>query len=189
MSKYQPLADYLSELSVDRVGLSFAEIERVLGEPLPLSARNHAAWWANSRTADSHTWAHLWIGEGWEVDSLSLPNSNVEFRRFQYFDVESKEAIEGYEFDRKILSRHRNAGLVRQRKELDKYECKACGFSLNILGKWIIEVHHLYPFRVTGETITTINDLVSLCPTCHRISHTKNLPYTVNEIKTIVGSL
>ena len=69
-SKYEPLAKHLESLRKNEVRLSFDEIEDILGEELPNSARVHHAWWANSRTDDSHTWAHLWLQTGWERLSL-----------------------------------------------------------------------------------------------------------------------
>lgn len=187
MSKYLPLSIFLSEQKAGFIALTFSEIESILNNNLPVSAYKHLAWWANSRTNDSHTWAHLWIEAGWEVTSLSLSEKNVKFSKFKSFDLESTEAIEGYELDRVILSKKRNAGLTKQRKELDNYTCKVCGFHKQVNGKWVIEVHHLLPLSITGEKVTSINDLISLCPTCHRVSHTKNPPYKVKEIKQLLG--
>jgi predicted HNH restriction endonuclease len=107
----------------------------------------------------------------------------VTFRRVTFFDIESNEAREGYEIDRSILTRARNASLASQRKDLDNYTCQACGFRLEINACFVVEVHHCDPLSVTGETDTTIEQLVSLCPTCHRIAHLRSTPYTVEEIK------
>jgi predicted HNH restriction endonuclease len=186
MSKYLPLSVFLLKQKNSPLTLSFLEIEKILNDDLPASAYGHSAWWANSRTSDSHTWAHLWIEAGWEVSSLNLVENNVEFTRFESFDIESPQALEGYGLDRIILSKKRNAQLSRKRKINDNYTCQACGFSKEINGKWIIEVHHLNPISITGETITSINDLISLCPTCHRVSHTKIPPYSIKEIKNIL---
>jgi hypothetical protein len=81
VSKYQPLADYLSGLQQDHVQMSFAQIERVAKLTLPKAAYDHSAWWANSRTRDSHGWAHLWLQAGWESCKLDLPHRLIEFRR------------------------------------------------------------------------------------------------------------
>ncbi|MGJ0223511.1 HNH endonuclease, partial [Streptococcus pyogenes] len=81
MSKYQPLADHLSGLQQDQVRLTFGEIERLAKLTLPKAAYNHSAWWANSRTRDSHGWAHLWLQAGWESCNLDLEHRTVEFRR------------------------------------------------------------------------------------------------------------
>lgn len=80
MSKYTPLADYLRAQSQGSVKLTFDQIDSLVNG-LPLSARNHDAWWANSRTEDSHTWAHLWIAAGWECESIDRANETAVFRR------------------------------------------------------------------------------------------------------------
>jgi HNH endonuclease len=79
--QYKSLADYLSHSVPDHVRLTFHEVEQILGFSLPDSARKYSAWWSNSRTKDSHTWAHLWLDAGWEKESLNLAEKWVTFRR------------------------------------------------------------------------------------------------------------
>jgi len=81
MSKYQPLADHLAGLTQNQVQMTFGEIERLAKLTLPKTAYQHHAWWANSRTRDSHGWAHLWLQAGWESCNLDLERRTVEFRR------------------------------------------------------------------------------------------------------------
>ena len=185
MSKYAPLADYLKRQRRDRVRLSFSKIEEIIDDSLPQSALTYVAWWANSRTADTHTWAHLWIRAGWERAEFNLAEKWVAFRRTEFFELDSPKAREGYEVDRKILSRARNSAIAEARRKLDDYTCQACNFRLEVGGRFVIEVHHVDPLAVAGETTTTIKDLVSLCPTCHRIAHMKSLPYGLAEIQKI----
>jgi hypothetical protein len=59
-SRYDGLRTYLSGRSEPQVRLSFAEIERIIGQPLPSSARRHRAWWANERSG-SHAHARSWL--------------------------------------------------------------------------------------------------------------------------------
>ncbi|MBA2409237.1 MAG: hypothetical protein H0V62_05530 [Gammaproteobacteria bacterium] len=62
------------------------------------------------------------------------------------FDLEDAGAIEGYEFDRLIISRKRDLRTINQRKEMDGYTCQACGFCLQMAnGRYVIECHHLNP--------------------------------------------
>ena len=58
--------------------LPFAEIEEIIGKPLPPSAHKHPAWWANDSTG-SHTHARAWMRAGWKVDHIDLANEYVEF--------------------------------------------------------------------------------------------------------------
>lgn len=81
MSKYKPLADYLGGLAQDHVQMTFGEIERTAKLTLPKAAYTYPAWWANSRTRDSHGWAHLWLQAGWESCNLDLSRRMIEFHR------------------------------------------------------------------------------------------------------------
>ncbi|NSW53481.1 MAG: hypothetical protein HPY85_13330 [Anaerolineae bacterium] len=80
MNKYSPLEKYLYYLKrYDTViNLPFAEIEEIIGKPLPPSAHKHPAWWANDSTG-SHTHARAWMRAGWKVDHIDLANEYVEF--------------------------------------------------------------------------------------------------------------
>lgn len=81
MSKYLPLAHYLAGLKQDHIRLSFGEIEQLAKLTLPRTAYTNGAWWANSRTRDSHGWAHLWLRAGWESCNLDIKRRTIEFRR------------------------------------------------------------------------------------------------------------
>jgi len=102
--------------------------------------------------------------------------------------LDSESAQEGYLQDRTLLSRKRDQKLVKQRKKMDNYQCQSCDFLLIIEGKSIIECHHLFPLNF-GERDTKIEDLVCLCPTCHRIAHLRKNPLNLEEIKSYVNKL
>ena len=60
--EYQSLYVYLRDRYADRVVLSFADIEALLGFPLPAPARAQAGWWADPDahghdSAQSGAWA------------------------------------------------------------------------------------------------------------------------------------
>ena len=188
MTKHGEIAEYLASLDQPSVTLTFDEIEQLLGHPLPPSARNHNAWWSNP-TNDSHRWARAWVVAGWRTERVNLSDNAIHFRRTEptaYHGIESGAAIEGHARDRTILSRTRNANLAAQCKNRDDNTCVACGFKLEIGGKFVIECHHLNPLSVTDETETVLDDLASLCPTCHMIAHMRSpLPYSIASIKSI----
>lgn len=100
-------------------------------------------------------------------------------------DNEDINALEGQISESKVLGRKRNRAVVDQRKIIDHYTCQACNFCIQVNGRYVIECHHKFPLR--GETITSSDDLVCLCPTCHRIAHRKAEPYTATEIKSILA--
>jgi hypothetical protein len=75
-SKYEVLTTFLVERSEPVVEVTFAELDRMVGG-LPTSARNHAAWWANSRTGQPH--ARYWL----DAKRRATPDFNGERVRFE----------------------------------------------------------------------------------------------------------
>ena len=63
-SKYAPLTAYLAALPADEVRLALAEIETIIGAPLPVSARG-SAFWTNRPTR--LFMAQPWVQAGWRV--------------------------------------------------------------------------------------------------------------------------
>lgn len=90
MSKYAPLVVHLRAQQGSSVTMTFQQIDHLVGG-LPRSARNHEAWWANSRTEDSHTWAHQWLAAGWERGALDLVNGVVTFDRVSPAPEQSRQ--------------------------------------------------------------------------------------------------
>lgn len=80
MSKYDPLSVRLADHAGPEWRASFAEIEAVLGFPLPRSARTSKAWWHNTG-AQPHQRA--WTGGGWEVADVDPAQGQATFRRAQ----------------------------------------------------------------------------------------------------------
>ncbi len=76
MGKYDPLRDYLAGRSGDEARMTFTEVEQLVG-PLPDSARNHRAWWAN----DNKVEALAWRAAGWHVASVNQTSGQVVFAR------------------------------------------------------------------------------------------------------------
>lgn len=112
----------------------------------------------------------------------SFKESKVTIRK----QVDDMSALEGMLVENKGLRRKRNAQLADERKKKDDYTCQACGFRLQINGKYVIDCHHKNPLSENEPTVTDLDELVSLCPRCHRIAHTINPPLDVVEIKEIV---
>ena len=89
--KYDPLAEYLATLPGDEVCFTFAEIEAILGAPLPDTAWRRSVWWANSARPD-HPQARAWLASGWAV-SADMSNDTVTFYRR---DPDAPPARRGY---------------------------------------------------------------------------------------------
>ena len=75
MSKYQYLTLHLATLNSDVWETTFGEVERVLGIPLPESARKHRPWWANQ----GHAQSAAWLGAGYKTANVDLANEKVTF--------------------------------------------------------------------------------------------------------------
>jgi len=114
---------------------------------------------------------------------------NLKKEKTEEFNLDDVAAEEGYKEDKSYLTSKRNSGIVKKRKQLDNYTCQVCGFHLVINGKHIIECHHLNPIGTGEIRITNIEDLISLCPTCHRIAHLRKPAYKLNELKKIMNKL
>jgi hypothetical protein len=69
MSKYKALSDRLRGHAGEEWRATFAEIEEVLGFPLPKGARTGKAWWT------SGTW------DGWQAHEVDHGSGAVTFRR------------------------------------------------------------------------------------------------------------
>ncbi|HEY0013458.1 MAG TPA: hypothetical protein VGB79_11490 [Allosphingosinicella sp.] len=80
MSKYEPLAQALRRHRDHMWIAGFDEVERILGFPLPASARNYREWWANQRSG-GHSQTKGWQDAGWQVWKVDLAGEQVTFRR------------------------------------------------------------------------------------------------------------
>jgi hypothetical protein len=72
-----PLASWLEGAS-SPVTLSFQELEHIIGQAFPPSARRHRAWWANS---PSRTLARQWLAAGWRAEQVDLAGERVRLAR------------------------------------------------------------------------------------------------------------
>ncbi len=78
MTVYAPMMEFLTAQKADRVRLDFHKVEGILGRPLPKSAGDYQAWWAND---PSHSQAKAWLEAGWQTANLNLSGRTVEFVR------------------------------------------------------------------------------------------------------------
>jgi len=78
MSKYNPLSARLAGHAGPEWRASFAELEEVLGFPLPKGARAGKAWWKNDPAAPH---ARAWTEGGWEAGDVDQAAGVVTFRK------------------------------------------------------------------------------------------------------------
>lgn len=77
MSKYEPLYQHLRASEGASLEFGFADIEEILGFPLPASARRYPAWWSNSDR--SHVQAEAWLRAGYETAEVDVQGERLRF--------------------------------------------------------------------------------------------------------------
>lgn len=79
-SKYEPLHLHLKNRGASPIVMSLMEIEQVLGDRLPTSAREHRAWWSNESTGTRHVQSKAWMNAGYRAE-LAPDRRSVTFIR------------------------------------------------------------------------------------------------------------
>jgi hypothetical protein len=79
-SRYRAIADYLSRETGASVMFTFADIEAIIGERLPLGATINTTWW----TSSARLHVRLWQEFGWRA----LP---IHARRMVRFTHDAEE--------------------------------------------------------------------------------------------------
>lgn len=108
-------------------------------------------------------------------------------------DIHSVEGSEGRQRLILHLQRERNRSIVRKKKQsASSLDCEVCGFSFReVYGdsfRDYCEAHHLVALSdLERSTKTRIADLAILCANCHRVVHLRNPPYTLDEVRRMIG--
>lgn len=76
--KYKPLNELLSSADDDHIRMTFADLETLLGDELPDSARSDQSWWGD---APGNYHAEAWVEPGRRVDEVDLVGERVAFGR------------------------------------------------------------------------------------------------------------
>lgn len=80
MSKYEPMGKYLYKTGQERVVLTFAEFERIVGFEMIESLKKHeAAWYGTFTASPTHVWKKAWCAYGYQVERVSLDEGKVVF--------------------------------------------------------------------------------------------------------------
>lgn len=82
-SRYAPLAIWLQKqpLNQETIPLTFRQVEEIIGESLPASARKHRAWWSNH--LEFNPQARQWWEVGWRVATVRMTEEIVVFARVE----------------------------------------------------------------------------------------------------------
>jgi len=81
-AKYEPLKGYLKFRAAftNSVKLSFAQIDGIIGDNLPIEAYRSENWWTNS-PENAH--ANAWLEAGWETREVNLKEGYVIFQKIK----------------------------------------------------------------------------------------------------------
>ena len=79
MSKYDRLGEFLQKQNVERVPMSFADIERLTEVTLPKSAHKHRPWWSNN--PHNSVMTRVWLKAGFESEQVDMARQTLVSRR------------------------------------------------------------------------------------------------------------
>jgi hypothetical protein len=80
VSRYNGLTKYLQFRGAftSIVTLTFARIDGIIGENLPMAAYKSEQWWSNLPSGPN---THGWLDAGWEVQGVDLKKGSVTFKK------------------------------------------------------------------------------------------------------------
>ena len=123
---------------------------------------------------------NAWIGI--EDEFLLAEQSEINWTTQKFID-QDLGALEGIEEKRLAKVKRRAAWIadrfIRERQKFGILKCDDCGFDpfkiaagLGVKPRVFLDVHHKHPLD-EGVRYTTTADFALLCPTCHRIEHSR----------------
>lgn len=77
MNKYEPLEKFLTRKGMSQIPMTFSDIESVIHDSLPPSARKHRAWWSNNPSNSVITYA--WLAAGYKTSQVNLEAEQLVF--------------------------------------------------------------------------------------------------------------
>lgn len=78
-SKYAPLESHLRDSKQEHVPMTFQQIERVIGAPLPPSAFRDRAMWSNNPA--NWVMTQYWLAAAYKTEQVDMKNGRLVFRR------------------------------------------------------------------------------------------------------------
>ena len=89
MTKYQPLKEYLEKNRRPQIPMTFHQIEELIGDKLPSSARKHRPWWSNNPSNSVIT--HAWLKAGYKATKVNMKEEKLIFELSQELQTEDKD--------------------------------------------------------------------------------------------------
>jgi hypothetical protein len=90
MGKYSRLGEFLKSQRTKEVPMTFAEIERVIGDKLPPSSPQYPAWWSNNPSNNVMT--KVWLAAGFRTEQVDTKARKVVFRRIEQSTTETAKS-------------------------------------------------------------------------------------------------
>jgi hypothetical protein len=75
--KFEKLMNFFKQNQGNKIRLTYAEIEKIIGFKLCSSAYKHKPYWSPTKT---HTITRSWLENGWKISHLEL-GEYIEFKR------------------------------------------------------------------------------------------------------------
>jgi 5-methylcytosine-specific restriction protein A len=107
-------------------------------------------------------------------------------------------AVEGRVVQRLVNLRERdpklrNAKIKQVRKLTGAIACEVCAFDFEKvygeLGEGFIHVHHRVPLHFSGQTKSTLDDLVLVCVNCHQMIHRRPSWLSPEELRAVIAAV
>jgi hypothetical protein len=135
LSKYEPLQIWLRQQSRSMIPMTFHEIEKIIGSPLPASKASRA-WWSNNPSNNVMT--REWLAAGYETEQVDIEGERLVFRRAELPRVAAKSqpSKQAFGFNERRQQRFENEGdamtgheaeVARGMKLLDELYAKVGG--------------------------------------------------------------
>ena len=91
-------------------------------------------------------------------------------------DYETYKSVENRQAVSRHIRRERKSHAATLCKQRDNFICRVCSFDFSkvygLLGNDFAEAHHIVPLGSNKKLrSTTIDDLITVCPNCHRMLH------------------
>ena len=131
MRKYGAITRYLKASKKDRIRLTFKEIEKIIGDKLPPSAKTHRSWWANTKQHVQS--AKGWLAAGYIVAYVDLEKGRVCFDKAELETKQTRTEAAAFEqLARKIMSKHFRTSLKPDKKKdwPKKFDMVSCDYTI-----------------------------------------------------------
>ena len=148
--KYRPLFDYLTGVRSDEISLTLSEVEALLGDALPASARTTRGWWSNREHGSLQ--AAAWMDAGYQVAEVDLAAERVIFRKPQ-LRYEVRRAGDAILWDGDLVRALRDHMGVSQAQLAE-----TLGVRQQTVSEWENEVY--VPTRATSKLLTFVAERV-----------------------------